>query len=161
LKIVSRGDSFGIALLSKYPLENVIVMDESDYDIPAISATMTWEEKKVEVRTVHPHPPFSGRTYAERNNSNHAAALVAPGRPALMAGDFNSTPWSTGVSVVQDAGLVRATSLAPTWPAHSVVPAVFPIDHITVSKHWGVLSKGRGPNIGSDHYPVMATVYQK
>jgi endonuclease/exonuclease/phosphatase (EEP) superfamily protein YafD len=93
--------------------------------------------------------------------ADHAAALVATGRPALLAGDFNATPWSAGVSVIQDAGLVRATSLAPTWPAHAVVPAVIPIDYVTVSKHWGVLSNGRGPDIGSDHYPVMTTVYLK
>lgn len=162
-KIVPRNDSFGIALLSKYPLENVVVMDESELDIPAISATLLWEGRKIELRAVHPLPPMRARAYVDRNKmlARHAAALFATKRPAIMAGDFNATPWSAGISVVQDAGLVRATSLAPTWPAHLGMPAVIPIDHITVSPHWGVLSNGRGPNIGSDHFPVMATVYLK
>lgn len=162
-KIFQRRDSFGIALLSKHPFVDATVQQEGEYGIPAILATLTWHGTKVDVRAVHPHPPISTRTYVARNSmlANHATALVSSGRPAIMAGDFNATPWSAGVSVVQDSGLVRATSLAPTWPAHAVVPAVIPIDHITVSKHWGVLSNGRGPNIGSDHFPVMATVYLK
>jgi endonuclease/exonuclease/phosphatase (EEP) superfamily protein YafD len=68
-----------------------------------------------------------------------------------MAGDFNATPWSAGLDVVQKEGLVRATSLAPTWPAHLPVPAVIPIDHVVVSRHWVVTENRRGPNIGSDH----------
>lgn len=160
-KIVARRDSFGIALLSKYPLEDVTVVEEGEFDVPAISATLTWKGTKVAVRAVHPYPPIKAQAYVDRNRmlANHAEALVATRLPAIMAGDFNATPWSTGVSVVQDAGMVRATSMAPTWPASVAVPAVIPIDHITVSRHWGVLSNGRGPNIGSDHYPVMATLY--
>jgi endonuclease/exonuclease/phosphatase (EEP) superfamily protein YafD len=43
----------------------------------------------------------------------------------------------------------------------SPVPTLVPIDHITVSKHWGVLPNTRGPDIGSDPFPVEATVYLK
>lgn len=113
------------------------------------------------MRAVHPYPPLKAQAYVDRNRmlANHAAALVATRLPAIMAGDFNATPWSTGVSVVQAAGMVRATSMAPTWPASAAVPAVIPIDHTTVSRHWGVLWNGRGPNIGSDHYPAMAALY--
>ena len=124
---------------------------------------MTYEGQKVDIRAVHPFPHLGAQAYVERNRmlARHAAELTATGRPAIMAGDFNATPWSAGLSVVPDAGVVRATSLAPTWPAHLPAPAVIPINPISVSKHWGVLSNGRGPDIGSDHSPVMATVYLK
>jgi len=162
-KIVPREGPFGIAVLSKVPLEDVTVRSEGALDIPAIAATVTWDGKKVDIRAVHPFPPLGAQAYVERNRmlARHAAELTATGRPAIMAGDFNATPWSAGLSVVQKAGMVRATSLAPTWPAHLPAPAVIPIDHITVSRHWGVLSNGRGPDIGADHFPVMATLCLK
>jgi len=63
--------------------------------------------------------------------ARYAAELTATGRSTSMAGDFNATPWPAGLWVVQDAVLVRATSLGPTWSAHLPAPAALPIDHIT------------------------------
>lgn len=157
-KVVERGDSFGIALLSKHPLENITVLDEAQYDIPSIGATMRWEGQQVELRAVHPLPPMSRGAYADRNTLlyQNAKALSASARPAIMAGDFNATPWSAGWSVVQEAGLMRATTLRPTYPANLLVPAMVPIDQIAVTRHWAVIESHRGPNIGSDHFPVEA-----
>lgn len=157
-KVVVRGDSFGIALLSKHPLENITVLDEAQYDIPTIGATMLWEGQRVALRAVHPLPPMSRGAYADRNTLlySNAKALFSLAQPAIMAGDFNATPWSAGWSVVQKAGLVRATTLRPTYPANLLAPAMVPIDHIAVSKHWSVIESHRGPNIGSDHFPVEA-----
>lgn len=162
-KVVERGDSFGIALLSKHPLENITVLDEAQYDIPTIGATMLWEGQRVALRAVHPLPPMSRGAYADRNTLLYAnaKALASLPQPAIMAGDFNATPWSAGWSVVQAAGLVRATTLRPTYPANLLVPAMVPIDHIAVSKHWSVIESHRGPNIGSDHFPVEAEMVLK
>jgi endonuclease/exonuclease/phosphatase (EEP) superfamily protein YafD len=162
-KVIARKDSFGIALLSKYPLTNIVVLDEKEFGPPAIAATMSWRGQEIELVAVHPLPPIGRQAYVNRNATlyRHATRLSASGRPAIMGGDFNATPWSAGLAVVNEAGLVRATPLAPTWPAHLGVPAVIPIDHIVVSKHWAVGSNGRGPGIGSDHFPVEATVYLK
>jgi endonuclease/exonuclease/phosphatase (EEP) superfamily protein YafD len=159
-KIIPRRDAFGIALLSKHPLENIRVLDDEPFDIPSIGATMRWQGEEVELRAVHPFPPISKRAYAERNTllATNAKELQAKDSPAVMAGDFNATPWSAGLDVVQRAGLVRATSLVPTWPAHLPTPAVIPIDHIVVSRHWTVTENRRGPNIGPDHFPVEATL---
>jgi endonuclease/exonuclease/phosphatase (EEP) superfamily protein YafD len=90
--------------------------------------------------------------------AKNARELAASGLPVVMAGDFNATPWSAGWSVVQQAGLSRATPLRPTWPAHAGIPALIPIDHIAASAHWVVRNSRRGPAIGSDHFPVEAVL---
>lgn len=37
---MARHDSFGVALPSKYPLEGVTVVEEGEFKVPAISATL-------------------------------------------------------------------------------------------------------------------------
>jgi endonuclease/exonuclease/phosphatase (EEP) superfamily protein YafD len=163
-KIIPRNDSFGIALLSRHPLKKIVVLDEDEFDIPALGATMNWQGQDVELIAIHPLPPISPKAYADRNErlSRHARSLTKSGRPAIMAGDFNATPWSAGLAVVQEAGMVRATPLTPTWPAHlGPIPAVIPIDHIVVSNHWSIVNSERGPQIGSDHFPIEATMQLK
>lgn len=75
-------------LLSKQPLEDVTVVEEGKFDIPAITATMTWERKKVALRAVHPYPPIKAPAYVNGNRmlAGHAAALVATGQTTIMAG---------------------------------------------------------------------------
>lgn len=153
--VVGRVDGFGIALLSKHPLANVHLIP-GEGDTPAIGATMTWQGKEVELVAAHPLPPITAPLYARRNHrlAQLADGLAQSGKPAIIAGDFNATPWSSGVKVVEERGLRRATSLVPTWPAQLGPLALIPIDQVMVSKQWDVVARQRGPNVGSDHFPV-------
>jgi hypothetical protein len=92
-KIAPRRDSFGIALLSKHPLDDVTVVVEGEFDIPAITATMMWESTKVALRAVPPHPPIEAPADVppEQDAGAHAVALAASGQPAIMVGDVNAT----------------------------------------------------------------------
>lgn len=77
---------------------------------------------------------------------------------AILAGDFNSTPWSFARRR-QDAafGLERRTRALPTWPANGPAGLAFlPIDHVYAGAAWRTVSITRGPRLGSDHYPVIA-----
>ncbi len=85
--------------------------------------------------------------------------------PLIVAGDFNLTPWSPRFPAVLSASglkLADTGSIWPhTWPAPSgwfyggLVVRGFPIDHILVSRHFALLAARRGPDIGSDHLPVI------
>ena len=153
--VVGRVDGFGIALLSKHPLANVRLIP-GEGDTPAIGATMTWQGKEVELVAAHPLPPITASLYARRNHrlAQLADGLAQGGKPAIIAGDFNATPWSSGVKVVEERGLRRATSPVPTWPAQLGPFALIPIDQVMVSKDWAVVGRQRGPDVGSDHFPV-------
>jgi len=87
-------------------------------------------------------------------------------RSLIVAGDFNSTPWSFFLRR-QDArfGLERRTRAIFTWPAAPVtrrrlkIPGPFlPIDHIYAGQAWRTVSARRGPKVGSDHFPVVVVL---
>ena len=84
----------------------------------------------------------------------------------LLGGDFNATPWSFPLRGFDgQAGLVRRTHALPTWPAGQVTPQrlhwplpLLPIDHLFASSDWHVATLERGPDLGSDHFPVVAVL---
>jgi endonuclease/exonuclease/phosphatase (EEP) superfamily protein YafD len=74
----------------------------------------------------------------------------------LVSGDFNLPAWSFQLQHMTDAlGLARAPDIR-SWPATSVLPALVAIDHILFGKRWRLDHIGRGPALGSDHYPLFA-----
>jgi endonuclease/exonuclease/phosphatase (EEP) superfamily protein YafD len=88
-------------------------------------------------------------------------------RPSLiLAGDFNSTPWSFSLRR-QDAlfGLERRTHAIFTWPAaafsrwrlKSPVPFLA-IDQVYAGSAWRTVDVRRGPRLASDHFPVVVTL---
>jgi endonuclease/exonuclease/phosphatase (EEP) superfamily protein YafD len=83
----------------------------------------------------------------------------------IVTGDFNSTPWSFSLRRQDKAlGLERRTRALASWPADRfsrVVRApipLLPIDHVYAGKAWKTVKIERGPSLGSDHRPVVATL---
>ena len=84
----------------------------------------------------------------------------------VVAGDFNSTPWSFALWR-QDArfGLERRTRALFSWPAarftrwdlRSPLPFLA-IDHVYAGSQWKTVSVARGPRLGSDHFPVVVVL---
>jgi len=108
---------------------------------------------------LHPTQPIPG---LGQNGHFEAAAKLLMREEAnakIVGGDFNATPWSYAVqNLNRRTGLKRANPGDPflmTWP--SVAPQ-FAIDHILVSDHMRVEDVWRGPNVGSDHLPMVAKV---
>jgi endonuclease/exonuclease/phosphatase (EEP) superfamily protein YafD len=86
-------------------------------------------------------------------------------RTMILAGDFNSTPWSFTLKRQDKAlGLRRWTRAMASWPAGKfsrvmVAPAPFlPIDHVYAGEAWRAVKVERGPAIGSDHRPIIITL---
>lgn len=84
----------------------------------------------------------------------------------ILAGDFNSTPWSFARRREDVTfGLIRRTRALFSWPAaklsHNRLPAPFPylpIDHVYAGRGWATVSVTRGPRLYSDHYPVVVVL---
>lgn len=78
--------------------------------------------------------------------------------PRLVMGDFNSTPYSRILQVLEDsANLTRLTDL-PTWPSVAGLPQIA-IDHVFVSPGIRALEAEQiGEPAGSDHYPVTMRI---
>ncbi|UTP37977.1 endonuclease/exonuclease/phosphatase family protein [Phenylobacterium sp. LH3H17] len=99
----------------------------------------------------------------QSENSRRMLKAVQPLPKArlIVAGDFNSAPWSF-VRRREDAalGIERRTRALFSWPAQGPTPPFLPIDHVYAGPAWKTVSVRRGPRIGSDHYPVVAVLAQ-
>jgi len=149
-------DYCNLVVLSKFP---VIESDARALweGAPYIRAKLGPEAGGLTVFGIHtirfPH------SRAQFRQVNVIAQLIenTPGRKLVM-GDFNATPFSRIVEVVeQRANLRRLTSL-PSWPRHVGLPQMA-IDHIFVSS--GIIpteSQRIGEPAGSDHFPVTLKI---
>lgn len=154
-----RTDPFGLALVSKHPITG-LKLEESPSGIPLLRATVDWQGTIVVVSVVHPMPPLSAAFARERDRvlADEAAQHTRHALPALMAGDFNASPWSHAFSGPAGANFHRAAGLFPgTWPG-GLHWAGIPIDHVLASPHWTLISSRVGPDIGSDHRPMITTL---
>lgn len=158
-RVLPSSDSFGIAVLSKHPIESV-TRPEDLSDTPSLDARIKWQGTVVRLIAVHPIPPLTPHLSARRDArlAKLSNMLGSDTQPALLVGDFNATPWSTGGAAVKNSGLTFASPLTPTWPSILGPLALLPLDHVAVNKQWQVVESERGPDIGSDHYPMDATL---
>ena len=145
---------FGVAILSRLPLhaEGII---ESTFETPVLRARVEWKGRNLALSAAHPMPPLSPAYHQARASMLEREAKwgAAHGLPAILAGDLNATPWSNGMRVAAAHGLLRSAAYAPSWPSR--LP-LLPIDHVLASPHWSVLERQIGPDVGSDHRPVLA-----
>jgi endonuclease/exonuclease/phosphatase (EEP) superfamily protein YafD len=113
------------------------------------------------------HATFSHYTWPTRGGQQQAQGRIVaellkpfPKDSTILAGDFNSTPWSFARRHDDAAfGLIRRTRALASWPAGRHRPLPFlPIDHVYAGDGWATVKVERGPNVGSDHYPVVVTL---
>lgn len=159
-KIQPRDDNFGIALVGRLPFERAEFRHIGKAGVPSVVAQYTVDGQSFAVIGTHPVPP-AGRDYsAYRNQQLTELARVVQSHegPVMVLGDLNITSWSPFFGdLIRSTGLRdsrRGFGLQPSWPAglpHFWVP----IDHWLVSSGIVVHDRRTGPNIGSDHYPVI------
>ncbi len=156
-----RWNQWGIAVYSKYPFEDVEDLDLGDDQSSHLRILLQLPGGRAEVYAVHLASPPSQRQAAQRNTQlRRLAARVAaadPAIPKIVAGDFNSTPFSPFFrDLLRDTGLRdgrRPFGLHYTWPALPV-PVWIAIDHCLVSDNVLVTRAATGPPVGSDHLPL-------
>jgi endonuclease/exonuclease/phosphatase (EEP) superfamily protein YafD len=159
-KLVPREGPFGIGILSRLPMHKVELLDFGHPGYPALLARIATGSGSVSLLAAHPPPPTSDTLFAARNDQLQQAATLLRGLGArtVLLGDLNTSPWSPFFStLLQRSGLVSARSgfgLLPTWPTF-FPPAMIPIDHCLFSSEARVNGVKTGPNIGSDHLPLV------
>lgn len=158
--VVPRPDPFGIALLSRHPIKRHTVVDSTEAT-PRIEAVIDWQGTELTLVAFHPMPPISVVDHAQRNRSLGELTSRLSEVPTVIVGDFNATPWSSAFAAPQRNGFVRASGLSPTWPAAWAGLMGLPIDQVIVSRHWAVSDHAVGPDIGSDHLPVIVTLTRR
>lgn len=171
------------ALLSKYPWRKAghgrVGPSSSNNPISARRdrASLVWAQFGAElnhaiIASAHLRWPLITSQHAQLKAIRQTLAKKTRNgtAPLIIAGDFNAVPWS-GVmkKFTAQANLNSAGGFHPTWPMRGYHPklkcswcfAQLQIDHILVSKHLRVISSKAGPDIGSDHLPLIAELALK
>ena len=75
--------------------------------------------------------------------------------PLVVAGDFNSTPFSRMLNAFAERSRMSRLTVLPSWPAWLQLPQLA-IDHVFAGRGVRATEAPRiGKNAGSDHYPVI------
>lgn len=81
------------------------------------------------------------------------------GPDLVLMGDFNAAPWSRIQQSLRElTGLDNQGFLAQSWPSWGPTLIRLPIDHILTRGTPRLISFQPGPDVGSDHLPVEATL---
>jgi endonuclease/exonuclease/phosphatase (EEP) superfamily protein YafD len=128
----------------------------------------TFSDRRGEYVVIGVHRPWPMNVDEVARQEVYLRRLVGSFGPetAIVAGDFNSTPWSFDRRREDESmGLIRRTRALFSWPAdrvsHNRLPThlpLLPIDHVYAGSGWRTVSVERGPRLGSDHYPVIVVL---
>jgi endonuclease/exonuclease/phosphatase (EEP) superfamily protein YafD len=155
-----REDNFGIALVSRLPIREGRVFDSAGRGLPSIIATIELDGRTLTVIATHPLPPAGRDYFADRRAQLRQTAQLAAGQPPpiMLLGDLNTTSWSpVFAELIRNSGLTdsrRGFGVQPSWPVDLPFLRI-PIDHCLASPDIVIRDRRTGPNIGSDHYPVV------
>ena len=157
-------NTYGMMLLSKFPLTESAVNFLVKDDIPSIFTRFTLPSGNIiDFYGVHPEPPIPGSDTYERDTE-----LLIIGKkiresknPTIVAGDLNDVGWSATSKLFRKySRLVDPREGRGLYNTYSVfVPLLrYPLDHIFYSKEFGLVTLKKLEDIGSDHFPLLITL---
>jgi endonuclease/exonuclease/phosphatase (EEP) superfamily protein YafD len=159
-KIKALDSPFGVALFSRVPLD-VARFDYLSNGCPVVVAKARAGDTPVTIFGVHTANPVVPLRAVLRDEQFAALAelVIAEPGPKVVIGDFNITSWSPAFhDLVARTGLRDSRAgfgVQPTFPAAiSPLPGI-PIDHCLVSPEVTVAKREIGPDVGSDHLPLI------
>lgn len=157
-RLASTGAPFGIAFLSRQPLESVVIRDDFSELRNVVTAKLPGG---VTLFGVHVISPVGGRHSAWRNRQlRELAELVRrTDGPVVVAGDLNVSPFSPHHrKLLESAHLLDARvgrGLLNSWPG-GIAPLRIPIDQLLYSSDVEVDELVRPGTSGhSDHFPLL------
>lgn len=157
---IPREDNFGVAVLSKHPFAGARVIESPPFKLPSLVAEIEIDGETLAFVTTHPVPPIGKTGFESRNEqlASIAELVNSFSGPRVLIGDLNTTMWGHHYEqLIADTGMVNVRQghgVLPTWPTHLPF-AMIPIDHCLVSEEFGVVMARSGPDIGSDHLPLI------
>jgi endonuclease/exonuclease/phosphatase (EEP) superfamily protein YafD len=153
----------GIAMFSRIaPIDRIKIINFGEGTIPSVQINFRINDRPVAVIGTHPYSPVNRHRFYSRGRQyvKLAEYIRALDMPVLIVGDFNSTVWQKDFrQFTADSRLSNSIDkfgMQPTWP--TILPRFLrlQIDHVFYSKGINLINKTVGPNIGSDHLPVIS-----
>ncbi len=160
-----REDNFGAAIYCRTNARAARIFLLSDPEgAPSTIAHIGVDDKTVTVVGTHTLAPCNAYLWHGRNAFTRelAETLHRIRGPLVVTGDFNNTPWSTFFrDFIAVSGLIdseQGRGPQPSWPTFSPPWARIPLDHCFHTADVRILDKRRGPDIGSDHLPLIIDI---
>jgi endonuclease/exonuclease/phosphatase (EEP) superfamily protein YafD len=123
-----------------------------------------WEPLKTWIPADDPSPLLQGTPalWQSVQMAVLAGYVRSLGRDQIVMGDFNNVPWSDVQTAFRAATwLDNRGPMVPTWPARLPAPLRVPIDTVFVGGGLSIRNLHVGPDLGSDHLPVIAEIGSK
>ncbi|EMI19506.1 endonuclease/exonuclease/phosphatase [Rhodopirellula maiorica SM1] len=116
----------------------------------------------IQLIATHPLPPMQKSTWQDRNRAFAGLAEQVQqqgSQRSIVAGDLNCTPWSYWFRRLREQSGLRESALGhglhSTWNPTSLPLPGLMIDHVLIGSRINVARHFVGPDIGSDHRPVI------
>ncbi len=160
-------DNFGIAQLSKLPMQSSEILQLGDPPVPAVWCQYALNGRPISVVSIHTLPPGSPLHLHVRNGEFAAVAKLREkfGDCFVIAGDLNCTPYSLDFDkFVHDTGTynsMQGFGVQCSWPTVPPFYPIFliPIDHVLATPNLVCTKRVIGMPMGSDHFPVYAELF--
>lgn len=154
----------GIGLLSKFPIKDGRVEHFGEIKRPRVIAQVLVKDKWIKVIFAHPIIPMRRIGMRDAELSVIAKDAAPSDLPVILAGDLNCTPFSYFFYKLQRDGKLRDSEKGfgyqPSWSTFHILP-LFCIDHCLASSEFSFVKRYNGPNVGSDHLPVITELSLK
>ena len=159
-KVSSLKNGWALGFFSRIPIEESSIIYLGNVPIPIVKAKLKIGEKLVNFIGAHLQDPSSPTRQGIRNKQLHALSqyLQEKTRPVMVLGDLNVSPWSPYFTDLTKKNALHGTKRnefwLPTWPTYFPLLQI-PLDYFLASEDIVISKYERGPDIGSDHYPVV------
>jgi endonuclease/exonuclease/phosphatase (EEP) superfamily protein YafD len=159
-------NTYGMLLYSKFPLEDAQIKFLVEKDVPSIVTTVKLPSgQRFRLFGLHPKPPVPQETARSTERDAEILLVAKIARelkvPVVVAGDLNDVAWSyTTELFLKVSRLIdprRGRGFFNTFNAHYWFLR-WPLDHVFCSEHFHLIELKRLPSIGSDHFPMLASL---
>ncbi|SEI87040.1 Uncharacterized conserved protein YafD, endonuclease/exonuclease/phosphatase (EEP) superfamily [Cyclobacterium xiamenense] len=153
-------NTYGMLLLSRFPLENSEVNYLVENDIPSIFTKVQLPSgERFDFFGVHPEPPRPGSDTYERDTELLIIGkdIEKNPRPVLVAGDLNDVGWSKTSTLFREySQLLDPREGRGLFNTYNVfLPLLrYPLDHVFYTNDFGLVRIEKLRAIGSDHFPM-------
>ncbi|MBI6629074.1 endonuclease/exonuclease/phosphatase family protein [Pontibaca salina] len=159
-----KDNYYGLIFATRLPVREARVVYLTEDDTPTLFAHLeTLEGTEFRFVGLHPRPPLPGTNSDFRDRQMLYAARFARKStlPIVAMGDYNAAAWSRASRHFKQVGEFLdprvGRGLKASFDARSRLLRC-PIDQLYITPDIAVTGFHRGPHIGSDHFPMFATI---
>ncbi|OOG77842.1 endonuclease/exonuclease/phosphatase family protein [Algoriphagus sp. A40] len=160
--LVPLENTYGLVLYSKFPILRQEIQYLIDKEIPSLEIDLKLRNGRIiTVYAIHPTPPVPGENMSSTDRDAEILIVAQKSKanplPSLVIGDLNDVAWSHTTSlflkISEMADPRRGRGFFSTF--HANIPFFrWPLDHVFLSKDFGLSRIRVLPGFGSDHFPI-------